>query len=215
MKYILLFLVLLVSCKSDKSYKKVEHSGHTRNEFPGFKSQHTNKEIIAVIDESDTRYRLDSMQYVNWTDKYTPVKSNAGRNFHGEIYSVQPPLVNYAVLVIRTQGDHWYKLHLISLNEDLTLVDNIKVSDNWAELIEQAGDTEVVGKQSMYTKMVNGKEYWTFDIRTTEVINYYTDSTTYEIDSVVTKIELLTNGFFKLTKLDSIRTLSRSANQYD
>ncbi len=99
---------------------------------------------------------------------------------------------------------------MVTINKKLELVDKVLVSDDWAELLEQAGDTEIVGKQSMYTNMISDSEYQNIDIRTTEIIDYYSDSTTYEIDSVTTKIELLINGTFQLTKLDSVRTIKYS-----
>lgn len=204
-------LILLTACgmknTQEQSNDVIEANKPEPIEFPKFNTQFKNKSVLKVTDEKDSDFKLDSIQYVNWTDKYTPFKFGNGRLYSAELYSVQPQLEKFAVLTLRTHGDHWFKLHLVTINEDLELVDKVLVSDDWADLLEQAGDTEIVGKQSMNSNMISENEYRRYDIRTNEIINYYTDSTTYEIDSIATKIELLNNGTFELTRLDSIRTI--------
>jgi hypothetical protein len=210
-KSIFIFLTFLAACNSNKTNNQdAEQKKSESIEFPEFNSQFSDKSTLNVTDKGGRTFRLDSSQYSNWTDKYTPFKTGNGRLYSAELYSVQPQLDNFAALAIRTDADHWFKLHLITINENLELVDKVLVSDSWSDLLEQAGDTEIVGKQSMYTNMVSDTEYQNIDIRTTEIINYYSDSTTYEIDSVTTTIELLNDGTFKLTKLDSVRTVKYS-----
>jgi hypothetical protein len=208
---IFILLVSLAACNGNKSNEQnIKQKESETIEFPLFNAQFSNKKILSVTDKSDSQYQLDSIQYSSWTDKYTPFKMGNGRLYSAELYSVQPQLEKFAVLTLRTDADHWFKLHLVAINENLELTDKVQVSDSWSDLLEQAGDTEIVGKQSMYTNMISDSEYQNIDIRTTEIINYYSDSTTYEIDSVTTKIELLNNGIFQLTKLDSVRTIKYS-----
>jgi hypothetical protein len=206
-KNIFILLAFLVGCSRYKTNEQATvHENQEPIEFPKFNSQFSNKTTLNVIDKRDRTFELDSTQYSNWTDKYTPYKTDLGRLYSADLYSVQPQLDSFSVLVLRTDADHWFKLHLVTVNSNLELIDKAQISNSWSDLIEQAGDIEIVGKQSMFTNMVSDTEYLNIDIRTTEIINYYSDSTTLEIDSVVTKIELLNNGTFKLTKLDSSRS---------
>ncbi|MEQ9287175.1 MAG: hypothetical protein RIG77_09720 [Cyclobacteriaceae bacterium] len=198
----------MTACTANNTKEQVsEQSRPEPVEFPTFNSKFSNQQTLDVTDKLDRTFDLDSTQYSNWTDKFVPYKTDMGRLYSAQLYSVQPQQEKYAVLTLKVNADDWFKLHLVTIDEELQLVDQIPISDSWSDLLEQAGDTEIVGKQSMYTNMISGNEYRRFDIRTTEIINYYTDSTTYEIDSIATKIELLNNGTFELTRLDSIRTI--------
>ncbi len=208
---IVLLFICLTSCVTKNTKEPVKEVIKEEKselfEFPNFNSKFTNKTVLNVIDKVGGDYRLDSIQYLNWTDKFVPNKTDLGRLYSCEIYSAQPQLENIAVLALKINADGWYKLHLATIDQNLELVDQIPISDSWSDLIEAAGDTEIIGKQRMYSKMISERKYHRFDIRTTEIINYYSDSTTYEIDSVITLIEILNDGTLKLTEIDSVRTL--------
>ena len=205
---VFLGLLLLAACNSEKSHEQLSERNESNSiEKLEFSAQFSNKKTLSVTDKPESKYQLDSLQYAKWTDEYTPFGTEYGRLYSAEIYSIQPQIHDITVLTLRTNGDHWNKLHLVTINEEQEMIDKIQVSNSWSDLIEQAGDTEIVGNQSMYTNMISPGEYQRFDIRTTEIINYYSDSITFEIDSVTTKIEILNNGSFELTRLDSIRKI--------
>lgn len=206
--YYIIFLFALAACTANNTQEQVsEQSNPEPVEFPKFNSKFSNHQTLNVTDKLDRTFNLDSTQYSNWTDNFVPFKTDMGRLYSAQLYSVQPQLKNFAVLALKVDADHWFKLHLVTIDEALQLVDQIPISDSWSDLLEQAGDIEIVGKRTMYTNMISENEYRRFDIRTTEIIDYYSDSTTYEIDSITSKIKLQNNGTFELTRLDSIRTI--------
>jgi len=202
----------MVGCEGRKQSKPKEDQKELHYvTFPSFNSQYKNKKLLNVSDKSSELNSLDSVQFINWTDKYVPYKTNTGRLYSADIYSVQPQISNYAILVIRTNADDWFKLHMISINGKLEMIDKVEVSTSSSDLLEQAGDTEIVGSQLMYTNKVSDNEYRRINIKTIESINYYTDSTTYETDSIITKILIRNDGTFKLTRKDSVR-ITRYSN---
>lgn len=212
--YHIILLIALAACTAKNTQEESTEQKNPETisksepvEFPEFNSKFSNKQTLSVTDKLDPTFNLDSTQYSSWTDKFVPYLYDHGRLYSAQLYSTQPQLDEFAVLTLKVNADDWFKLHLVTINSELDIVDKVTVSNSWSDLLEQAGDTEIVGKQSMYTNMISEREYRRFDIRTTEIINYYSDSTTYEIDSVTTKIELLNNGAFELTLLDSIRTI--------
>ena len=207
----LLFFVILFSCNS----KTEERSGSKPstpdlNSFPKFNSRYSNRNTISLTDKTDNKYQLDSSQFANWTDKYTPFKTEFGRHYTAELYSLQPQFGQFATLAIRTDGDDWTKIHLVTINQDLELIDKVEAADSWADLLEQDDNVEIVGKNRKYTNMLSDSAYEIIAIGTTEFINYQTDSTRYEIDSVVTRVDIRTDGTFSLTRLDSVRTEKHS-----
>jgi hypothetical protein len=205
---ILILLFVLAACSSNKPNEQAnEPTNHDLVEFPKFNSKFLNQQTLSVTDELDRTFDLDSTQYSIWTDKIVPYKTEKGRLYSAQLYSVQPQQDNFGVLTLKVHGDHWFKLHLVTIDKELQLIDQIPISDSWSDLLDQYGDFEIVGRETMYTKMISDKEYQNIDIRTKEIINYHSDSTTYEIDSILSKIEILNDGTFKLTKLDSIRTV--------
>ena len=210
--YLAIFLLGLACCNANKNSEVEKNSTKSKSvEFPNFNAQFSNKVTLNVVDEVDRIFELDSIQYSNWADKVVPYKSDDGRLYTAQLYSVQPQLENFAVIALKVRADNWFKLHLITINKDLELIDQIAISNSWSDLLEQAGDVEVVGKQLMYTKMMSENKYQSFDIRTTEIINYYSDTTTYEIDSVTTEVNLLRDGTFELNNLDSVRLIKYSS----
>ena len=212
--YYIILLLALIACTANNTQEQTTQQDKPETQskpepivFPKFNSKFSNKQTLSVTDKLDPTFNLDSTQYSGWTDKFVPYLYDHGRLYSAQLYSTQSQLDEFAVLTLKVNADDWFKLHLVTINSELDLVDKVTVSNSWSDLLEQAGDTEIVGKQSMYTNMISEKEYRRFEIRTTEIIDYYSDSTTYEIDSVVTKIELLNDGVFELTQLDSIRTI--------
>ncbi|WKV12133.1 hypothetical protein [Marivirga harenae] len=208
-RIIILAVLILSGCNNSATEDKQTENAFNETKESSLDAQFKNKTILTLRDKLDEKYQLDSVM-LKWTDSYVPFVNDGDRLYSASLYSIQPKVNDFQVVAIRTNADHWNRIHLLTINEDSHIADKVIIADDWGELLEAAGDTEIVGSTNMYTKTISPTEYLRTKIYTTEIIDYYSDSTTYEIDSITSRIEIKDGGHFELTHLDSIRTIKYS-----
>lgn len=205
LKIYIILLFVTVSCSVSSNEHSIAEPEQSEIKLTQeLEAQYSNKKILTTDDKKDS-HDLDSVRLRIWTDKYIPFKYDRQRLYTANLYSVQPQINNHRIISIYSNADHWSKIHLISLTEDLELIDYIEVADNFSDLVEQAGDTEIIQHNKKRSEMISDNEYLQYSIKTMEVIDYYKDTTTYETDSITSRIKINNEGRFSITKLDSAR----------
>ena len=206
LKILIPAIFIFISCASDKQAedRNKESANSQQSDSDIITAQFENKKLLSLQDKEEERFELDSSQ-LKWTDSYVPFVIDNDRLYSATLYSTQPTVNNFKIFALRTNADHWNRLHLVTINEKNSIVDNVLIAEDWEDLLNQTDDSEVVGRQYKFTKMKSSNEYIKTSINSTETINYDSDSSIFEMDSITSKVEITKNGKFKETLMDSIR----------
>lgn len=108
------------------------------------------------------------------------------------------------ILAVRTEADDWRRSFLISVDQNLELIDHLRISDNIRYPIQDSNGNEIVGSAFSRINFLSDTSFQTTELSLTEYLDDQQLVKT-EIDSINQRFTISPTGAFHLIKRDSIR----------